>query len=238
MEKNQIIKILSFILYAIVFLGISAVIILRFVGVIKQFDIEYIYLLLLVSAFALIPQFKKISIGDLSLEKETSTMEEADDKDVESTKEEENKELEEQLKNSVTKKKASDIKAKLLEAYCNKGNKSIAIEDFKENRQIVYSGDSINNDNPIFTWSLNKNGKEYLVEAKFTEINKAYYNKIYVMLSKIISYNKINDKNFKLVLLVQNLDDDNIGVSENAIDNFEDIFSPAIASRLLKIVRL
>ena len=58
------------------------------------------------------------------------------------------------------------------------------------------------------------------------------------MLSKIISYNKINDKNFKLVLLVQNLDDDNIGVSENAIDNFEDIFSPAIASRLLKIVRL
>lgn len=54
------------------------------------------------------------------------------------------------------------------------------------------------------------------------------------MLAKIISYNKINGKKLKLVLLLKRMDKDGVGVS-SGIDNLEDTFSPAIDSGLLRV---
>lgn len=233
MNNGKCSKFISAVLYTTVFLVILAVIILRFCGVIKEFDIEYIYLLLLLSVLAVIPQFKKISFRDLSLEKETSSVKNADQELVNKTEKEERNELSKQAKGK-SKKTVSEIKAAMLEAYCKNRDSTLNKDDFDKNRQIVHVGDPINTDNPIYSWYTNKNGRECLYEAKFTEINKAYYNKLYVMLAKIISYNKINGKKLKLVLLLKRMDKDGVGVS-SGIDNLEDTFSPAIDSGLLRV---
>ena len=82
-------------------------------------------------------------------------------------------------------------------------------------------------------------GKEFLIEPRFTEINKTFYNKLYVMLSKLLAYNEANNKKIKLILLIHKMDNKTkIGVSKESIEKLEKVFSPALISKLLKIETL
>lgn len=235
MQENE--RIFSTILYTITFFGLVAIVILRFCGIIKEFDIEYIYLLLMLSVMVIIPQFKKIAIGEISLEKDVLSVKKADEESIKTTENEEKEEIS-KLANGKVEKSTKEIKHNLLDAYCNKHGNGIDRNDFQENMQIAYIGDPINKDTPVFSWFLNQNNKEKLFEAKFTEINKAYYNKLYVMLSKIILHNKINKKNLSLILLIKKQSDDNIGVSDDGIQNLKNTFYPAINSGLLTLFEL
>ena len=237
MESKKSGKLIIFcILYGFVFCGITAVVILRFLDIIQSFDMEYIYLLLILAVLAVIPFFDKVSFMGITAEKTHSNIEEAGSNKVEEIAREEQQELD-NIKDKVEPNfTVKDIKEALIKQYCNDNAYGINIDDLKDNRQISNINDKISNENPVFTKYAHKNEKEFLFDIKFTEINATYRNKLYVMLSKILMYKNTNNKNIRLIVLILRYEEQNkIGVSSEASERLKEYFSPAIDSGLLEV---
>lgn len=218
--------------YSLYILGLLTIVVLRLLNIIQKVDLECIYLIILLSVLVVIPQFKKIKIKDLELEARNS-ISKAEEGEIEENSKEEDKDLKEQSKGSCA-FSSEKIKEKIFNSYCNK--KSVDGKFIESNRKIICDGDPINSNNPVFSWYHKRNFQEYFIEAKFTQINSAYYNKLYVMLSKINLYNQTEPKKLSLVLLIlENDPDRNVGVSSDNIDDLRDVFASAIDSRLLKL---
>ncbi len=136
---------------------------------------------------------------------------------------------------NVSKLTPAEVREKILASYIKQEKTVLRENDFHKNRQIISLNNTINTINPIFTWYTSENHTEKLYEAKFTVINSAYYNKLYVMLSKIREYNAENNSVLSLVLILCEENDNKIGVSNENIDDISEIFKPAIQSKLLEI---
>lgn len=242
MEKNSKNCFIQNLPYFFVSSGIAVLAILRAVNVVPKIDIEYIYLLLILSVLAVIPQFSAISFNGIKFEKTGATIQNADVKTLENDEKEEEAELKEDLSKigggKEQKIDAKQIKMKILNKFCE--DKGISKPTVLQNRQIITKKNPISADNPVFSWYLeNFFDQQSLMEAKFTSVNRAYYNKLYVMLSKILGYNsenKNNEKKLNLILLVKEYNEqDKIGVKEDELENLKNTFSPAIGSGLLRI---
>ena len=224
--------------YLIALLGIFSVIVLRILNIIQNFDMEYVYLILIFSGLAVIPQFKKVSVNGFEFET-TAGIEKAEDREIKNNDKKDEEELKNQLKKSKvkTERTSNQVKECLLSYYCSQNN--VSPEHIERNRRIVTANDPINRDYPIFSWYLRKEFQAALIEAKITEINTAYYNKLYTMLSKINLYNQSTSRKLYLIMLVPEYDaDTGIGVSLSGIENLKDVFSPALDSKLLKIIEI
>lgn len=213
----------STVLYILLVASIFVCLVLYFLNLVSLTK-DVVFLMAILSALVLIPMYDKFAIKDLVFEKNVK-IESSEKNQVAEKDNEEQKALDEELnKNNEKKIKVSEIKDKIK-------SKLEDSDCFADNKQIVISEDKINNYNPIFTWFDSSNG--FLIEPKYTEINTSFYNKLYVMLSKIRVYNKIKNAHLKLKLVV--VKKGTIGVSDESISTLKDVFSPSIDADILII---
>ena len=215
-------------LYIILVVSIFVCLALNFLGIIA-FDKNIVLLIAILSAVVIIPMYDKFAIKDFVFEKNVE-IKSSDESQIKEKDSEDQKALDEEVnKNTDNKIRVSEIrdkiKSKLEDSDC-----------FDNNKQIILSEDKINNYNPIFTWFDSNNSM--LIEPKYTEINTSFYNKLYVMLSKIIAYNKIKNANLKLKLVVVCKKENEIGVSDTSISKLEDVFSPSIDAGIFRIQKV
>ena len=211
-------------LYAIAGIGILLIILFRFFGVIKDFDMEYVYLILMLLALIIFPIVGEFSYGNFKFK---SNIGPADKKDIEKEEEEEKKELNSNSgKKNLSATEIKDIKQKMLEQFCQEIN--VNSKNVLDNQKITNVSDEISSDNPVFTWYFEE-PKNIFIEPKITAINSAYHNRLYVMLSKIKVYNKTS-KPVSLVLLVKSDKDSDMNVEKLKVN-----FAPAIKSGLLEV---
>ena len=218
----------STVLYILLVASIFVCLVLYFLNLVSLTK-DVVFLMAILSALVLIPMYDKFAIKDLVFEKNVK-IESSEKNQVAEKDNEEQKALDEELnKNNEKKIKVSEIKEKIKSKFEDS-------DCFADNKQIVISEDKINNYNPIFTWFDSNNS--ILIEPKYTEINTSFYNKLYVMLSKIRAYNKIKNANLKLKLVVVCKKENEIGVSDTSISKLEDVFSPSIDAGIFRIQKV
>ena len=114
-------------MYAIAGIGILLIILFRFFGVIKDFDMEYVYLILMLFALIIFPIVGEFSYGNFKFK---SNIGPADKKDIEKEEEEEKKELNSNSeKKNLSATEIKDIKQKMLEQYCQEINVNSKMKD-------------------------------------------------------------------------------------------------------------
>lgn len=218
----------STVLYILLVASIFVCLVLYFLNLVSLTK-DVVFLMAILSALVLIPMYDKFAIKDVVFEK-NGEIKSSEKNQVAEKDKEEQKALDEELsKNNEKKIKVSEIKDKIK-------SKLEDSDCFADNKQIVISEDKINKYNPIFTWFDSNNS--ILIEPKYTEINTSFYNKLYVMLSKIRAYNKIKNANLKLKLVVVCKKENEIGVSDTSISKLEDVFSPSIDAGIFKIQKV
>lgn len=212
------------ILYTAVALGVLAIIVLHIAGIVPTIGYPLVLLILILVVLPIVPNISEITVSkDERLSLKTCVgIKEADAEDIRSN----DAEMDQELNCSTSNRSIhlTDLRSSILEAFCEK--RQITKNEMKKNRQIEVLDDKIGTYNPVFSWYSNCNNEEVLYEPKFTAVNRAFFNKLYVMLSKIAAYNEQHERNIKLVLLVVKKTSGNeLGVSGDEIDvlkrNFE-----------------
>lgn len=221
-------------LYCLVFFGIVAIIILHLVGVIPFIEKSLIYLFLILVGLLILPAISEFSVGGSGAYLSVKTkVDEAAKKDVEIN----DKESEQELKTVGAKISVTEIREKILEKFCSAN--PLTVENFEKNCQVSVSDDRISELNPVFSWYSNVNGDEVLYEPKFTAMNSTFYNKLYVMLSKIVAYNEQNGKRLRMILIVLEKNEMlGIGVQDGDRNALEHIFKTPIKNGLLQVEKI
>lgn len=218
------------ILFILIF-GVLLIIVLRLLRIVPPLDDGTTWLILIVVALSLLPclfpLFSEFSFAGFQFKKEK--IENADKNDVE-----ENERLEaEALKND--KKNSKEIRKTIFTTIVRKEN--LKTNTIRENQQIISNGDEIAELNPVFSWYFPD--EQRLYEAKFSQANQTYHNKLYVMLSKIQTYNSQNRSHLRLRLyLVKKDSDATFGVQPEEVKTIQSLFLPAINSGILEVREL
>jgi hypothetical protein len=220
--------------YCLVALGVTAIIVLHLVGIIPVIEYSLIYLILILVALLIFPTVSEFTIanalGSVSVKSSILPTKENDDENSDN-------EINQELKGALSKISAKDVRAQILQSYCM--NNGIKGKRIQENCQIISSGDKIGSVNPVFSWYYKDGVKEFFCEPKFTSVNIAFYNKLYVMLSKIFVYNEQNENRLKLVLLVViKTEKREFGVSSEELESLEDCFDDSINNGILEIKKI
>ncbi len=218
-------------MYCFVFWGIVAIVVLRLVGLTSTIEKSLIYLIMILVGLLVLPAISEFSIGGSGAYLSVKTkVDEAAKKDVEIN----DKESEQELKTAGAKISVKEIRKKILEKFCSAN--PLTVENFETNCQISVSDDRIGGLNPVFSWYTNIDGDEVLYEPKFTAINSSFYNKLYVMLSKIAVYNEQTCKHLELVLIVVvKRETSGLGVWDADLDKLKVCFKKSMEDKILKI---
>jgi len=193
--------------YSIIALGIVAIVVLHLAGMIASIEYPLVFLILILVGLPILPNISELTISRDGYVSVRTKIKSANKEDVKSMEDEIKQELCDSSSVRV------DLRPYILEEICKiKGMDKSAMQI---NRQIEVINDKIGNFNPVFLWYSNINNEEIFYEPKFTTVNRAFYNKIYVMLSKIVAYNEQHKKHLKLVLLVIRKNERGVGVSDS-----------------------
>ena len=233
-KGGKVLKAFYHVMYWLVFLGILAILIFRLLNKIPFFDINCVFLIIILCVLLLFPVIDKFAIkGIIEVQKASYKIDNASEAEGKESEAEEQNELDTQMEKH--KLSVSEIRELVRKAFIETSKQSLTETDFEENMQIIqdYYKDTIGKYSPVFTWYTKKRSERFY-EPKFTKISSAFYNKIYVMLSKIKLYNEANNSHLKLIVIFVNKTDSNIGVEKDEITNFCDLFKPAIDSKLLE----
>lgn len=232
-KEKKFLPLIYFVVYFAFFIALLALLIFRLLNKIPYFDRDCLFLILILVALMIFPAIEKIGIkGLLEIRKTSNFISEASKKDEQEKEKEEQSEL--NAKNDSVKYRPFEIHEKILSKFIETEKTTLRSSDFRKNMQIKNTKSIINTFTPVFTWYTNEDGKETLYEAKFTTINSAYYNKLYVMLSKIKEYNEESNGHLKLILIFADESNAGVGVDEESINVLKNIFQPAEKAHLLE----
>lgn len=217
--------------------GVLAIIVLRLFQIVPPLDDGTTWLILIVVALSLLPclfpLFSEFSFAGFQFKKEH--IENADRNDVEEDERLEDEALKHDKKNSKAIPPSKEIRKTIFTAIVRKEN--LKTNSIRDNQQIISNGDEIAELNPVFSWYFPD--EQRLYEAKFSQANQTYHNKLYVMLSKIQKYNNQNRAHLRLRLyLVKKDSEATFGVQSEEEKIIQSLFLPAINSGILEVREL